>query len=106
MALYRLRGGQGKTQYFINAPNRRVRRAERDTAHPLTTREREVMALAAQGYSNSQIAEQLFVSPLTARTHIQRAMMKLAARDRAQLVVIAYQTGLVQPTPPPAQRSV
>ena len=71
----------------------------------LTAREREVMALAAQGYSNSEIAGQLFVSPLTARTHIQRAMMKLAARDRAQLVVIAYQTGLVQPAPPPAQRS-
>ncbi|HXR69284.1 response regulator transcription factor [Actinocrinis sp.] len=71
----------------------------------LTAREREVMALAAQGYSNSEIAEQLFVSPLTARTHIQRAMMKLAARDRAQLVVIAYQTGLVQPAPPPARRS-
>ena len=70
----------------------------------LTAREREVMVLAAQGYSNSQIAEQLFVSPLTARTHVQRAMMKLNARDRAQLVVIAYQTGLVQPTPPAQRR--
>ena len=50
--------------------------------------------------SNTEIAEQLFVSPLTARTHVQRAMTKLGARDRAQLVVIAYQSGLVQPSPP------
>jgi DNA-binding NarL/FixJ family response regulator len=61
----------------------------------LTAREREVMALAAEGRSNSEIAQQLVVSPLTVRTHIQRAMTKLHARDRAQLVVIAYQTGLV-----------
>ncbi|HEU5265941.1 MAG TPA: response regulator transcription factor [Actinocrinis sp.] len=90
---------------FLSAPGPGAQVAPERLAE-LTAREREVMALAAQGYSNSQIAEQLFVSPLTARTHIQRAMMKLAARDRAQLVVIAYQTGLVQPTPPPAQRSV
>ena len=66
----------------------------------LTAREREVMALAAEGLSNQEIAQRLFLSPLTARTHIQRAMMKLHARDRAQLVVIAYQTGLVHPAPP------
>jgi DNA-binding NarL/FixJ family response regulator len=66
----------------------------------LTAREREVMALAAEGATNNEIAERLFLSPLTVRTHIQRAMMKLHARDRAQLVVIAYQTGLVQPAPP------
>jgi DNA-binding NarL/FixJ family response regulator len=66
----------------------------------LTDREREVMALAAQGLSNAEIAEQLFVSPLTARTHVQRAMTKLHARDRAQLVVIAYQSGLVRASPP------
>ena len=66
----------------------------------LTAREREVMALAAEGRSNTEIAEQLVVSPLTVRTHVHRAMMKLDVRDRAQLVVIAYQTGLVQPTPP------
>jgi DNA-binding NarL/FixJ family response regulator len=65
----------------------------------LTDREREVMALAAQGLSNTEIADRLFVSPLTARTHIQRAMTKLGARDRAQLVVIAYQSGLVQAPP-------
>ena len=67
----------------------------------LTAREREVMALAAEGLSNQDIAQRLFLSPLTTRTHIQRAMMKLHARDRAQLVVIAYQTGLVRPAPPP-----
>ncbi len=65
----------------------------------LTMREREVMALAAEGATNNEIAGRLFLSPLTVRTHIQRAMMKLHARDRAQLVVIAYQTGLVQPAP-------
>jgi DNA-binding NarL/FixJ family response regulator len=65
----------------------------------LTDREREVMALAAHGLSNTEIADRLFVSPLTARTHIQRAMTKLGARDRAQLVVIAYQSGLVQALP-------
>ena len=64
----------------------------------LTAREREVMALAAEGLSNHEIAGRLFLSPLTVRTHIQRSMMKLHARDRAQLVVIAYQTGLVHPT--------
>ena len=62
----------------------------------LTAREREVMALAAEGRSNSEIAQHLVVSPLTVRTHIQRAMTKLRARDRAQLVVIAYRTGLVR----------
>ena len=55
------------------------------------------MALAAEGRSNADIAGRLVVSPLTVRTHIQRAMAKLHARDRTQLVVIAYQTGLVRP---------
>jgi DNA-binding NarL/FixJ family response regulator len=63
----------------------------------LTEREREVMALVAAGLSNDEIGERLYVSPLTAKTHINRAMMKLGARDRAQLVVIAYQSGLVRP---------
>ena len=61
----------------------------------LTEREREVMALAALGLSNEEIAERLVVSPATARTHVSRAMVKLGARDRAQLVVFAYQSGLV-----------
>jgi DNA-binding NarL/FixJ family response regulator len=63
----------------------------------LTEREREVLALVAEGLSNEQIAERLFVSPATAKTHVSRAMGKLRARDRAQLVVIAYESGLVRP---------
>jgi DNA-binding NarL/FixJ family response regulator len=63
----------------------------------LTEREREVLALVAQGLSNDEIAAKLFMSPLTAKTHVSRAMTKLGARDRAQLVVIAYETGLVVP---------
>ncbi|REK86442.1 DNA-binding response regulator [Streptomyces inhibens] len=63
----------------------------------LTPREREVVTLVAAGLSNDEIAERLFVTPLTAKTHANRAMTKLGARDRAQLVVIAYQTGLASP---------
>jgi DNA-binding NarL/FixJ family response regulator len=63
----------------------------------LTDREREVVALVAEGLSNQEIAARLFVSPATAKTHVSRAMGKLRARDRAQLVVIAYETGLVRP---------
>ena len=62
----------------------------------LTEREREIVALVGKGLSNDDIAAQLFVSPLTAKTHVNRAMTKLGARDRAQLVVIAYQSGLVR----------
>ena len=63
----------------------------------LTEREREVVALVAEGLSNEEIAERLYVSPTTAKTHVSRAMVKLHARDRAQLVVIAYESGLVRP---------
>jgi len=63
----------------------------------LTDREREMMALAAHGLSNDDIAERAFLSPLTVKTHLNRAMMKLHVRDRAQLVVLAYQAGLVRP---------
>ncbi|MGY1691263.1 response regulator [Geodermatophilus sp. SYSU D01105] len=63
----------------------------------LTNREREAVALVAQGLSNGQIADRMVISPLTAKTHVNRAMTKLHARDRAQLVVLAYETGLVAP---------
>ena len=63
----------------------------------LTNREREVVTLVAQGLSNDEIAEQMVLSPMTAKTHVSRAMTKLGARDRAQLVVFAYQSGLVTP---------
>lgn len=63
----------------------------------ITEREREVLALVGQGLTNDEIGRQLFLSPLTAKTHVSRIMSKLAARDRVQLVVIAYETGLVSP---------
>ena len=63
----------------------------------LTDREREILALVGEGLSNQEIAERLSVSPATAKTHVSRAMTKLRARDRAQLVVIAYESGLVRP---------
>ena len=73
---------------------------ERRHAHPplleeLTAREREVLALVAYGLTNRQIADRLVISPATAKTHVSRAMTKLHAHDRAQLVVFAYQSGLV-----------
>ncbi|MEV0122843.1 response regulator transcription factor [Streptomyces sp. NPDC050703] len=64
---------------------------------PLTDREREVVALVAAGLSNGEIGGALVMSPLTAKTHVSRAMTKLGVRDRAQLVVLAYETGLVRP---------
>jgi DNA-binding NarL/FixJ family response regulator len=63
----------------------------------LTDREREVVTLVGEGLSNDEIAQRLFVSPATAKTHVSRSMMKLGARDRAQLVVFAYECGLVRP---------
>ncbi len=63
----------------------------------LTEREREVLSLVAQGLSNEEIARRLFLSPLTTKTHVSHIMTKLPARDRAQLVVIAYESGLVVP---------
>lgn len=66
----------------------------------LTNRAREVVTLVAPGLSNEQIAERLAISPLTAKTHIPRAPAKLDARDRVQLVILAYETGLVRPSPP------
>jgi DNA-binding NarL/FixJ family response regulator len=80
---------------FVSRPVRSDRTPSSMTV--LTEREREVVALVAQGLTNDEIAKELVVSPATARTHVSRAMVKLHARDRAQLVVFAYQTGLVRP---------
>ncbi|MEV5277931.1 MULTISPECIES: response regulator transcription factor [unclassified Streptomyces] len=71
--------------------------AAADSLAELTEREREVMALVGIGLSNEEIARRLVVSPLTAKTHVSRTMVKLGARDRAQLVVLAYESGLVRP---------
>jgi DNA-binding NarL/FixJ family response regulator len=76
-----------------------IRKAHPEQLDALTEREREVMTLVAQGLSNGDIAQQLFISPTTAKTHVSRVMMKLRARDRAQLVVMAYESGLVVPGP-------
>jgi DNA-binding NarL/FixJ family response regulator len=76
------------------------RRANPELLEELTPRELEVMALVAGGLSNDEIAEQLVVTPATAKTHVSRVMTKLRAHHRAQLVTLAYETGLVQPRHP------
>lgn len=78
---------------FASRPE--IRRAHPAELDALTEREHEILALVAQGLSNDEIAKHLFISPATAKTHVSRVMMKLNARDRAQLVVIAYESGLV-----------
>ena len=80
---------------FAGRPERR--RTSPAALGQLTDREREVMALVAAGRTNDEIAQQLFLSPATVKTHVSRTMSKLDARDRAQLVVMAYETGLVAP---------
>lgn len=89
----------GVTQRLISEYASRSRPVERPARQleALTEREREVVALVAMGLSNEEIAGRLVVSPLTAKTHVSRAMVKLGARDRAQLVVVAYESGLVRP---------
>ena len=79
---------------FVAQPGRH--RPPPEQLEQLTEREREVMALVAAGLSNHEIAERLVISPATAKTHVSRMMMKLHAHDRAQLVVLAYETGLVR----------
>lgn len=79
---------------------RTAAQAAEDRLAVLTERERQVLALVGQGLNNAEIGTELFLSPATARTHVSHAMAKLGARDRAQLVVIAYQTGLVDPQNP------
>ncbi len=63
----------------------------------LTEREREIVVLVAGGLTNEEIAARLVISPATAKTHVSRTMVKLGARDRAQLVVLAYEAGLIRP---------
>ncbi|RKT51901.1 LuxR family two component transcriptional regulator [Saccharothrix australiensis] len=76
------------------------RRPDPGALRELTAREREILALVAGGLSNDEIAAHLVISPATSRTHVSRVMTKLGARDRAQLVVLAYESGLVRPRRP------
>jgi DNA-binding NarL/FixJ family response regulator len=87
------------TRRLITEFTTRPARAPSDPARleVLTVREREVLALVGGGLSNEEIGRRLFMSPATAKTHVSRAMAKLGARDRAQLVMVAYETGLVTP---------
>jgi DNA-binding NarL/FixJ family response regulator len=86
--------------HFLAAPDAApVSTSARDDLALLTDREREVLVLVAGGLSNDEIAERLFVSPHTAKTHVNRAMTKLGAHDRAQLVIRAYESGLVRARP-------
>jgi DNA-binding NarL/FixJ family response regulator len=86
------------TRRLVEEYATRAKPAERSpTLDLLTDREREVMAQVAAGRTNDEIAAALYISPTTAKTHVSRAMIKLGARDRAQLVVFAYETGLVRP---------
>jgi DNA-binding NarL/FixJ family response regulator len=88
----------GVTRRLIGEFATRAKKApESTTMDVLTEREREVVSLVGEGLTNDEIAERLVVSPATAKTHVSRAMIKLAARDRAQLVVLAYESGLVRP---------
>jgi len=93
-ALLSPRATRGLITEFLARPNS-VGVAHPEVLAALTDREREVATLVALGLSNDEIAERLFVSPLTAKTHVNRAMTKVGARDRAQLVVAVYQSGLV-----------
>jgi DNA-binding NarL/FixJ family response regulator len=81
---------------FLAQPREGTPDLRPDALSALTDREREVVALVALGLSNTDIAGRLYLSPLTVKTHVNRAMAKLGVRDRAQLVVIAYQAGLVR----------
>lgn len=86
------RATQALISHYLTTPD--ADRAPPPSMALLTDRERELVGLVAQGLTNDGIARQLFLSPLTVKTHVNRAMMKLHARDRAQLVVLAFQSGL------------
>jgi DNA-binding NarL/FixJ family response regulator len=94
-ALLSPKATRGLVQHVVDLPEAAPQPG--DVLDQLTEREREVVVLVAHGLSNEDIAARLHLSPLTAKTHVNRAMTKLAARDRAQLVVLAYQNGLVRP---------
>jgi DNA-binding NarL/FixJ family response regulator len=88
----------GVTRRLIEEFAERSRgQADPSVLAPLTAREREVLALVGQGLNNDEIAQALVMSPATAKTHVSRTMIKVGARDRAQLVVLAYESGLVRP---------
>jgi DNA-binding NarL/FixJ family response regulator len=96
-ALLSPKATRGLVLHVLNQPEAAPPPATLAALEHLTDREREVVILVAHGLSNDDIAERLYLSPLTVKTHANRAMAKLGARDRAQLVVIAYQNGLVRP---------
>ena len=81
---------------YVSRPRPRLKN-DHDGVEELTVREREVLGLIATGLTNAEIAQALHLSPLTAKTHVSRILMKLGARDRVQLVIVAYQTGIAQP---------
>jgi DNA-binding NarL/FixJ family response regulator len=81
---------------YVSRPQPHAK-TEHDGVAELTAREREVLGLIATGLTNAEIGKALHLSPLTAKTHVSRILMKLGARDRVQLVIIAYQTGIAQP---------
>jgi DNA-binding NarL/FixJ family response regulator len=88
----------GLTRRLLARMTKPAAAVNHDVFAQLTTREREVVALAAQGLSNEEITRELVISPATTKTHISRALAKLGARDRAQLVALAYQHRLVEPS--------
>ena len=85
------------TKRLIRELTRRPRRAQTARFEGLTDRERDVLRLMAQGFANAEIAEQLFISEATVKTHVSHVFSKLEVRDRSQAIVLAYETGLVEP---------
>jgi DNA-binding NarL/FixJ family response regulator len=96
-ALLSPRATRGLIDRFLAVPVQATTASSDARLAALTEREREIVGLVGLGLSNDEIADRLVVSPLTVKTHVNRAMSKVEARDRAQLVVLAYQCGLVQP---------